>query len=418
MEAFFPGILIADLCGFRQVFSQPSYRLFCGYIVGLLIGNGRKTTRAIASTAFWIDRCGSTWEKFLSFAVWNPNELIPPLVKLVISKLGNRLLIANHYVIALDSTLVTKRAKKMIGVQNWRQREKSQIGHHWMIGGLLARIGNRLIALPLMGRLIYGPKSRCAFTVGKTGIAKPTTFFDVAIALVLSITAQLQNAPPLVVADAYFSTASLINPLIDNSIGLVTRLRRDRVGFWDSAHKQRTPLRDWLLEFQPQSAEVWLYGKKQSISFVEKDLFLRGVGRKVRVVVIATAGEPIILMSTAMSLTAAQIVEIYAGRFAIELAIRQMKSHLGFGDYQATTPVAFLRSIQLICCATVIGLLMMIETQWGVSTNAGDVQFSFLEFRRHLRHYAIKRLIGQKFATDADLSEIQSDIEPILRLVA
>ena len=44
-----------------------------------------------------------------------------------------------------------------------------------------------------------------------------------------------------------------------------------------------------------------------------------------------------ILVSTDLSLTAAQIIEIYAARFSLEIAIRDLKQHFGFEDYQATT---------------------------------------------------------------------------------
>ena len=418
MEAFFPEILIAYLAGFRQVFSQPSYRLFCGYIAGLLITTGRLTTRSIAKTAFWIRRGNSTWDKFLSSAVWNPNQLIEPLVELVIDQLGNRLMIANHYVIAIDSTIVVKAAKKMIGVQRWKNTNQSQIGHHWMIGALLAAIGNRLIAFPIISRLICGKLSRCAFTVAKTGETQLTTFFDVALTVVISITTHLSKAPPVVVADAYFSKAPFITALMKRSIGLVTRLRSDRVGFWDKEQTQRTELRRWVSQFPRQTAEVVLYGRSQVIEYVTKDLFLRGIERPVRVLVITTANKPLILMSTAMSLTAEQIVEIYAGRFAIELAIRQMKSHLGFCEYQSTVTVGFLRRVQLTCCALTIGLVMMIESKWGFTENGNNFQFSFLDFRRSLRRYVIERLIGRKFASDADLGDKEPEMKSILRLVA
>lgn len=420
MEAFFPKILITYLAVFRQGFSQPNYRLLCGYIASLMLTTGRKTTGNIAKTVFWVNRSVSSWERFLSQAIWDSEFVIDKLISLVVSQLGDRLLYANHYLIPLDSTLVVKRAKKMLGIQKWSQSKKSQIGHHWMIGGLLVAMQQRFIALPLVSRLICGRLSRSAFAVSASGETHPMGIFSVALAVVKSITQRLHLAPPLVVADAYFSKAPFINALIEKGIGLVTRLRNDAVGFWEIGHNRRTKLAGWLDKFPRQRANVTIYGKKRSISFVSGDLFLRHVSRKVRVVVIATAKQPLILMTTAGSLTPMQLVEIYAARFTIELTIRDLKQHLGLAQYQSTTTLAFCRFLQLVCCANTLGQLMMLATQWGISSKGRSTpqSFSWVGFRASLRGYVVQQLMAGKFASDADLPPSQDDIDPILRLVA
>ena len=43
---------------------------------------------------------------------------------------------------------------------------------------------------------------------------------------------------------------------------------------------------------------------------------------------------PLIFLSTDVSLSAAQIIEIYGARFSIESALRVLKTDLGLGDYQ------------------------------------------------------------------------------------
>jgi len=70
---------------------------------------------------------------------------------------------------------------------------------------------------------------------------------------------------------------------------------------------------------------------------VTREVWLRNIPKKVRVVVTEGVKGPIILVSTDLSLTAAQIIEIYAARFSLEIAIRDLKQHFGFEDYQATT---------------------------------------------------------------------------------
>ena len=58
----------------------------------------------------------------------------------------------------------------------------------------------------------------------------------------------------------------------------------------------------------------------EKIEAVERFVFIRGFQPKVKVVVAQGKKEPIIFLSTDLTLTAAQIIEIYGARFSIELA--------------------------------------------------------------------------------------------------
>ncbi|MCC5617635.1 hypothetical protein LC605_21590 [Nostoc sp. CHAB 5836] len=82
-------------------------------------------------------------------------------------------------------------------------------------------------------------------------------------------------------------------------------------GKWKLAHL--------LQEFKPQSLSVNIYGKPTQIEAVEREVYIRGFQPKVKVVVVKGAKEPIILLSTDITLTAIQIIEIY-GSFPIALA--------------------------------------------------------------------------------------------------
>ena len=67
---------------------------------------------------------------------------------------------------------------------------------------------------------------------------------------------------------------------------------------------------------------------------VWRDVWLRDVTHKVRVVVVATKREPILLVSTDLTLPPAAIIQLYAARFPMELSLRDLKQYLGLGDYQ------------------------------------------------------------------------------------
>lgn len=57
---------------------------------------------------------------------------------------------------------------------------------------------------------------------------------------------------------------------------------------------------------------------------------------------------PTYLFSTDLSLRAEEVVELYAARFAIELAFRELKNHFGLGHCQARRPGAAERHV-LLC---------------------------------------------------------------------
>src|SRR6185503_6768994 len=60
---------------------------------------------------------------------------------------------------------------------------------------------------------------------------------------------------------------------------------------------------------------------------------------------------PTFLFSTDLTLTAAEVVALYAARFGIELAIRELKNHFGFGHCQARRAGAGERYVQLCLVA-------------------------------------------------------------------
>ncbi len=108
-------------------------------------------------------------------------------------------------------------------------------------------------------------------------------------------------------------------------------------------------LADLLKKYTPQKLSVKIYGQQVSVEAVEREVFLRGFQPLVKVVVTKGKKEPIIFLSTDLRLTAAQIIEIYAARFSIELALRDLKQHFGLAHYQCYLGIAIDRFVHLAC---------------------------------------------------------------------
>lgn len=143
--------------------------------------------------------------------------------------------------------------------------------------------------------------------------------------MVFQVASTLTKAPLTIVADAYFSKAPFINPLLAWGTHLVSRLPWDAVGF-DApidCGRGRGPVKGkkWKLanrlhRFPRQTVLATIYGKTQALLVVVREVWLGEVKKKVRVVVIEAKTRPMLLISTSLALTAQEIIESYAARFA------------------------------------------------------------------------------------------------------
>jgi len=446
MDAFFPSILLTYLESFRQMFSQPSYAYFKAFIWAMMIIEGKKTTTNIAHACFFLKKHIASFERFLAEYVWDMNKVSHTLVNILLKVLADKLLIYDAFLIALDTTNTPKSTKKMIGTQKWKDHSgnpdhgKYIIGHQWAIAGLVSRFANRFICWPILTRMVSGKKNPSHYVCCPQGL-RPMTFWDSVLANILQASEFLKANREIpfklrVVVDAYFANASFINPMIDEGIYVVTRWRKDGVG-WDDPiphvgkRKAGRP-REYGIEyklagllkiFTPQHVLVYTYGQLSHVSVVTRDMWLRDIKEKVRVVILEGVSEPIILISTDMTLSAAEIIEIYSSRFSIEIAIRELKQHFGFCDYQCTTTVSIFRFVQLSCVSLCLWRLMLLPQNipnWltHIKSDMNQTEFSFTRARRGLKRLALKRIIFGNSADNAELEKMEQEYEPVFRIAA
>jgi hypothetical protein len=440
MDIFFPPQTLPLLHVFAPYFTAPSFAYFRAYMWALMVVEGRKCMTRLARCAFFHPRALSSWERFLAEHRWSLSAVTERLVTLVVTLLGDKLQVHGAYLLGKDTTLVAKTAKRMLGVQKWKDhsdnadRSAYLVGHHWNLVGLVSQWETRWLCWPLVMRFVPGLKGARQWLVGDT--AEPMSFWDAAIAAILEVTRCLGDASVRVVADAFYAKAPFLNGLLARGIDVISRLRKDAVG-WDDPEppppgkRGRKPRhgRKWTLATlvtaeTPTRERLTLYGTLTEVVFVVRDVWLRDVAQKVRVVVLEGAKEPILLVSTDLALSALQIIELYGARFSIELTIRDLKQHFGLGDYQCTTTLAILRFVQLACvafCLWRLALLKHLETGWLQVTSSRvalpEVPLSFQRVRRALRAWATRQIIVANAAPGADLAKIERDHEPLLYML-
>ncbi len=327
MERFMPLELLSYFLIFENHFSKPNFIYFQGYLWGLLLARGRKTMNNIAHCCFWVERSLSSWERFLSENLWDVNAVGQTLVDLLLQKLENQLQVHGGYLAALDTLLVPKNGQKMSGVQLWKDhsgnanRGEKLKGHHWGLLGLIGweKTSDRYWCWPIKMRLISGKLNPFQFIVDSEGVARRANFWDGVIPLVLDLKQQLGSRTLRVVADAYFCKVPFLAPLVSSGIQVITRMRKDAVA-WEQRIESETKKTvkmegEWKLarllqEFTPQKLSVKIYGKQVQVEAVERFVLERGFQPKVKVVVAQGKKEPIIFLSTDLTLSAAQIIEI------------------------------------------------------------------------------------------------------------
>ena len=231
------------------------------------------------------------------------------------------------------------------------------------------------------------------------------------------------------VADAYFSKAPFVNPLLAKGIHVVSKLRHDAVGWDDPTPDQRSDAKrgkKWklahLLTQMPTSTlAVELYGQTITVEAVCRTLWLRNFNQKVKVVVVAGLKKPVLLFSTDLSLSMAQIIEIYGARFTVELAIRDLKGHFGLADYQCYLTTAIYRFVHLACVAFCLYRLLQLKADtsaWLPPAPKGVSPASFAHLRRGLKRFIFGQILSPHFGEIPDLPDNISELEAILRIAA
>jgi len=450
MDTLFPTTIVNYIGIFASAFTANNFIYFRGFILGfLLLGETRKCVTNIARACFFVSRHVSSWERFLSQYQWDITEVRQRLVTLLKEQLQDKLLVYGAHLAWVDTTLLAKVKGNMPGVQKWHDhsgnpdRGEHLIGHHWALVGLLGAAFITAewtsMCFPILANLISGNTNPVGFVVDANGAARAMNFWDAVCPLIAQISIMLEHAPMRVVADAYFAKAPFINWMLGISVHVITRMRKDAVGWDDPEPEPPLPhgkkkmgrprnkprkgkewkLAELLKSYPTECVTVFIYGKFRTFHMVTRDVWIRDVIQKVRVVVIQTTGEHIILLSTDLTLTARQIIILYSMRFAAELGIRDAKQHFGLGDYQCTSLIAMTRFVGLSLislCLWRLTILTDIDAEW-LRIQDKTSTLSFTRIRRATMGFVIRQIFRNS-ACGANTQKSGVVPEEIFRLVA
>ncbi len=348
-----PPSLERLLAGLRPCFTAPSFATFCALVCGMLAQTGRRTVCGMLTGA----GLSGVWShhrahKFFSAARWSPERLSVALAQLVV----RLLLPADAPVgVVIDDTLFTRTGKK-VWAAGWfhdgsaKGPKQVGFGNNWVILGILVSLPmlDRPVCLPVAARLVRKDTVSCS----RLWLAR---------GMVTALAQALPGRRIHVVADAAYAGAELRK--LPDQVSWTTRLRKDaalyelappRTGRRGRPRKKGTKLAKLAdlartATFTPTA--VHRYGADRTVHTATISCLWYSVfgPQPVTVVLVREAetsrGYDLALVTTQAHATAGQIVERYASRWAVEVAIQDAKQLAGVGQAHNRKPRAVERTV-------------------------------------------------------------------------
>lgn len=359
-----PASLMAMLTLFRPCFTAPTFRTFCALGGGFLAQPGRRTVCGMLTGAglspLWSHHRA---HRFFSHARWSPQDLSAVLTRLVVDRLVPA---GDAVVVAVDDTLF-KRTGRTVHAASWFHdgsatgRHQVGYGNNWVIAAIVVR-------LPFLDRPVALPVGFALVRKGTDDASR----LALARRLVERLAATVAGRTVHVVADSAYAGIALRD--LPATITWTTRLRSNAALYAPApprtGKRGRPRLKGHRLAdlatlaaaatFTPTT--VRRYRTTVQVQTAVLTCLWYGVlgPQHVQVVLVrdsSTTGYDVALVSTDPTATAAQVIERYAARWSIEVAIEDAKQTTGVGQtrnrlrtaVERTVPFGLAMSTVAIC---------------------------------------------------------------------
>jgi hypothetical protein len=358
-----PASLMTLLAVFSPLFTAPSFRAFTALACGFLAQSGKRTvcgmlTGAGLSRLWPHDRAHS----FFSRARWNPDDLGIAVARLVIALLVPD---GEPVEVLIDDTLFRRRGKK-VWAASWfhdgsaQGPAKTGLGNNWVVLAVRVRLPalSRPVAVPVMARLVI----KGTMSASRLWLAR---------CMVTRLAAELPGRQVHVTADSAYAGEELKQ--LPDGVTWTTRLRSN-AALHDlpperTGRKGRPRLKGGRLPSLAKIAAtaafsqvtVTRYGKTETIAAAAFTCLWYSVAgtRTVTVVLIRDkpkTGYDLALVTTEENTVIARVIERYAARWAIEVAIEDAKQLFGTGQARNRTARAVERTVPFMLACQAIAV--------------------------------------------------------------
>lgn len=390
------------------------------WVTGMVLCDEEHTlTRVLV--ALGLEPLWRVLEHFAEYGSWNRSAVERQTLRLIEQEHPARW--GGYHPMALDDTKLHRTSGKVWGACTFHEssarspnRAETVRAHNWVVmGDLMA--GKPWVFLPHSARLYFRQKQ---LPEGET--------FRTKLELGLEMLRQADKesvAPLLGVFDGAFAQKSLVQPCLcsyegKRRIEVLTRLRvdarlyapleepqpkkRGRPRVWGSRLPAPKEFERWDVPWEEGSA--YLYGRVRR--FRSKRLPCRwaisGPKEPVHAFTFEVEGysKPWFLVTTALDLSAAQVVELFAARFRQEDAFRDQKQLLGMEECRAWTKEPILRTFQVQLVAMTLLRLM----QFRLAEEAAGRWWHRMPWYRQKRHVSILDLRRLFWKHRAEFSQL------------
>jgi hypothetical protein len=362
-----PACLLALLATFRPLFTAPGFGTFCGLASGFLAQTGRRTVCGMLTGA-GLSRLWSHHRahRFFSHARWDSHALGLALARLAVGLLVPD---GEPVLVAVDDTLFKRTGRKVHAI-GWFHDGSAKgprqvgLGNNWVIAAVIVRLPfmSRPVALPALARLVR-----------KDVKPAPASRLALARQMVSELAAALPGRDLHVVADAAYAGKELRR--LPQNVTWTTRLRKDAAlyqlpGPRAAGQRGRPRVKGDRLPSLKNLAStaafapvtVTRYGTTATIQAAVIACLWHGAfgARPVQVILIrdkSTAGYDLALATTDLAASPAQVIERYAARWSVEVAIEDAKQIFGAGQARNRLPAAVHRTIPFTLACQSIAVL-------------------------------------------------------------
>ena len=370
-----PDSLLSCLAAFEPCFTGPGYQRFLTLMPGWLVCVGKRTVTGVMRAAGVAGQDASGFQRFFSRGCWSPDEVGRVLLGMILKTLpcGQRV------TLTLDDTLARHTGKRIASAGMHRDPLLStgakpffHFGHNWVVlAAAVALPWGKVVSLPFSVRLYRTAKAAVAAQV------KHLKRTELAAQMLEELVKHGVKRRFLVFADNAYVNRSIVREL-PGGVDLVGRGRMDAALYAPPPPYRgvgRPRLKGKRLDSPEQRArkgrwkklEVVIYGRPAivRVQVFEALWYIVGGSRSMRFVLVR--GWPghdhdDVLVSTDLSMRAAEIIEGYCQRWSLEETFGWAKSKLGFEDPHNRTEHAVQRTAPMALWS--YSLVVLWYLQW------------------------------------------------------
>lgn len=394
-----PSDLAKPVFSCRAAFSKRSWPYLLAIVLPWILCAGQRcVTRLFALGSRSHRRSLSGYYRFLSEGKFRLDVLFRLLFDLIL-----RTFPCAHLTLVVDDTLCPKWGKRIYGTASHfdhvkRPRAGFIWGHDWVVLAVVVQLGTSAwAALPFWSAL-YRPQR----VVRRKGEFR--TRLELTVEALRAVRTWF-SGPITLLADGAYNNASLVGPLKELGIELVSRLRSDarlrgltipprkpgQPGRPRKHGERLAPLRTLARRRSAFSTiRAAIYGKVVTLLVREFEAYWAPLDAVVKVVITRDPRNPsrlAYLMTTDLALTATAVVEAFGKRWSIEQLFSTMKGSLGLDSAEVRTRRSVTRH-----AALTVAMVTWVEV-WAWGRSALLRARSFSTKIAALRHEIVTRVV-------------------------